>query len=165
MYSGLLLRLYCSWDLMILPFIYLGAIYTWEEWHRIVNSITARGDVSAQGAPRESHTERLSPKPPRSTANSSVIADQTRPQTDQPCTHSGHWGHSQTQPLFPSPLYPYQYPHSLLEPYHNIFQGLNVTLPLKILSLCPDCVWNWRPQTLVLSHWLPFLDGISYFYL
>lgn len=140
MYPRLLQLLCCSQDLMILPFIYLGAIYTWEEWHRIVNSITVREDVSAQGAPRESHTERLSPKPPRSTANSSVIADQTRPQTDQPCTRSGHWGHSQTQPLLHSPLYPYQYPYSLLKPQHNIFQGLSVTLPLKILSLCLDCV-------------------------
>lgn len=90
MHPGLLQILYCSWDLMILPFIYLEAIYTWEEWRGIVNSITARGDVSAQGAPRESHTERLSPKPPRSTAISSVIVDQTRPQTDQPCTRSAH---------------------------------------------------------------------------
>lgn len=115
MHPALLPLLYCSWDLMISPFIYLGIIYTLEEWHRIVNSITAREDVSAQGAPRESHTERLSPKPPRSTANSSVITDQTRPQTDQPCTHSGHWGHSQTRPRLPCPLYPYQYPYSLLK--------------------------------------------------
>lgn len=97
--------LYCSGDLMILPFIYLGAIYTWEEWLTIVNSITAREDVSAQGAPRESHTERLSPKPPRSTANSSVIVGQTRPQTDQPCTHSSRWGRSPAQ-LLPS-IFPY----------------------------------------------------------
>lgn len=109
----LLQLLYCTWDLMILPFIYLGAVYTGEEWRSIVNSITAREDVSAQGAPRESRAERLSPKPPRSTANSSVIADQTRPQPDQPCTDSGHWGYAQAQPLLPSSLYPYQYPYSL----------------------------------------------------
>lgn len=68
--------LYSTQFLIILPFIYLGAIYTGR---RIVNSITACGDVSAQGAPRESRTERLSPKPPRSTANSSVISEQTGP--------------------------------------------------------------------------------------
>lgn len=81
--------------LVFLPF-YLSVwephIYTLEEWHGIVNSITAPEGVSAQGAPRESHTERLSPKPPRSTANSSVISDQTGPRTDQPCTHPGRWG-------------------------------------------------------------------------
>lgn len=84
--------------LVFLPFylsIWEPHICTLEEWHGIVNSITAPEGVSAQGAPRESHTERLSPKPPRSTANSSVISDQTRPRTDQPCTHPGRWGQSQ----------------------------------------------------------------------
>lgn len=83
---------------VFLPFylsIWKPHIYTLEEWHGIVNSITAPEGVSAQGAPRESHSERLSPKPPRSTANSSVISDQTRPRTDQPCTHHGRWGQSQ----------------------------------------------------------------------
>lgn len=102
-------------------------VYTWEEWFRIVNSITVWRDVSAQGAPRESHCERLSPKPPRSAANSSVIMDQPGPQADQPFTLSGHWGHSQTQPLLPSPLYPYQNPYCLLKIYHKVFQGLSVT--------------------------------------
>lgn len=78
-------------------------IYTLEEWHGIVNSITAPEGVSAQGAPRESHTERLSPKPPRSTANSSVISDQTRPRTDQPCTHPARWGQWQKAQLPPPP--------------------------------------------------------------
>lgn len=90
------------------PFISLGAIYTWVERRTIVNSITAQEDVRAQGAPRESHTERLSPKPPRSTANSSVIVDHTKLQPDQPLTSSGHWGFSQAQPLLPSPIHPYQ---------------------------------------------------------
>ena len=55
-----------------------------EEWCRIVNSITVRGGVSENRAPRESSAERLSPKPPRSTATSSVIVDQGgRPGTDQ----------------------------------------------------------------------------------